>query len=74
LIESIGTWKGDVSSPATDLSDQESRPKGEDKALFLKFMRKMLQWEPEDWGGIRDIIEDERLLTNLIESGQVVRE
>jgi hypothetical protein len=46
---------------ATNLSDQESRLQGEEKALFLTFMRKMLQWKPEDRKGIRDIIEDEWL-------------
>ena len=59
---------------ATNLSDQESRLQGEEKALFLTFMRKMLQWKPEDRKGIRDIIEDEWLLADLIESGQVVRD
>ena len=42
--------------------------------MFLKFMRKMLNWKPEDRKSIRDIIEDEWLLADLIESGEVVRE
>ena len=37
-------------------------------------MRKMLNWKPEDRKSIRDIIEDEWLLADLIESGEVVRE
>lgn len=74
LINSIGTWKGEAAIPVTNLSDQESRLQGEEKALFLKFMRKMLHWKPEDRKSIRDIIEDEWLLADLIESGEVVRE
>jgi len=71
-----------VPIPATNLSGQESRlqseeqgeEQGEEKALFLTFMRKMLQWKPEDRKGIRDIIQDEWLLADLIEGGQVVRD
>lgn len=70
----IGTWKGEVPVPATKLSDQDSRLQGEEKALFLKFMRKLLKWKPEDRKGIRDITEHELLLADLIESGQVVRD
>ena len=46
---------------------------GEEKALFLKFLNKMLQWKPEDRKSIREIIEDEWLLADLIEDGQVIR-
>lgn len=74
LMNFIGTWKGGVPIPATNFSDEESRLEGEEKGLFLVFMRKMLQWKPEDRKGIRDIIEDEWLLADLIEIGQVVRE
>lgn len=74
LMKFTGTWKGEVPIPATNLSDEESRLEGEEKELFLVFMRKMLQWKPEDRKGIRDIIEDEWLLADFIESGQVVRE
>ena len=70
----IGTWKGTVPIPETSLAKEESRLEGEEKALFLDFLRKMLQWKPEDRKGIRDIIEDEWLLADLIEIGQVVRE
>lgn len=73
IIVYIGTWKGEVLVPATKLSDQDSRLQGEENALFLKFMRKLLQWKPEERKGIRDITEHEWLLADLIESGQVVR-
>jgi len=34
----------------------------------------MLQWKPEDRKSIRDIMADEWLLADLIESGEVVRQ
>lgn len=70
----VGTWKGEVPIPARNLSDEEPRLEGEEKELFLVSMRKMLHWKPEDKKCIRDILEDEWLLADLIESGQVVRE
>lgn len=70
----IGTWKGIVPIPETSLAKEESRLEGEEKALFLDFLRKMLQWRSEDRKSIRDIISDEWLLADLIEDGQVVRD
>lgn len=34
----------------------------EDRASFLRFMRKMLQWEPEQRSSARDLAEDEWIL------------
>lgn len=34
----------------------------EDRAYFLRFMRKMLQWEPEQRSSARDLAEDEWIL------------
>lgn len=70
----IGTWKGDVPIPETSLLNEEARLEGEEKTLFLRFLRKMLQWKPEDRQSLRDIIADEWLLADLIEDGQVVRD
>jgi serine/threonine-protein kinase SRPK3 len=44
---------------------------GQEKELFLKFFRKMLQWKPEDRSDIQDIFMDEWLLADLIEAGEV---
>ena len=45
--------------------DSGSRLKGEDKQLFLCFMRKMLQWRPEDRANL--LLFDEWLLADVIE-------
>lgn len=52
----------------------ESRLDGEEKALFLTFVRKMLLWTPSERADLNDVYMDEWLLADLIESGEVVRE
>ncbi|PSK53401.1 hypothetical protein B9Z65_8956 [Elsinoe australis] len=69
-----GKWKGTVPTPDTSLEAAEQRLQGEEKALFLAFMRKTLRWRPEDRSEILDVFMDEWLLADLIESGQVLRE
>lgn len=74
LIPHAGKWKGTVPIPDTSLEATEQRLQGEEKALFLAFMRKTLRWRPEDRSEILDVFMDEWLLADLIESGQVLRE
>lgn len=47
---------------------------GEEKKNFIAFVRKMLQWNPEDRQDCEGVYWDEWLLADLIESGEVVRE
>ena len=42
-----GKWKGSIEIPDISLEKSEEQLTGEDKILFLDFMRKMLQWVPE---------------------------
>ena len=42
-----GNWKGAIEIPSISLEHSEEQLTGENKALFLDFMRKMLQWVPE---------------------------
>ena len=46
-FDTAGHWKGTIEIPHISLEDSEEQLCGENKALFLKFMRKMLQWVPE---------------------------
>jgi len=57
-----------------NLETAEQRLVGEEKMQFLSFMRKMLQWKPEDRGDCNETFFDEWLLADLIESGEIVRE
>ncbi|KAG6188441.1 hypothetical protein E4U10_005257 [Claviceps purpurea] len=41
------------------LEQRETSLKGEDKDCFLRFMRKMLQWEPEKRSSAKELAEDE---------------
>lgn len=74
LTDRPGRWKGSVPIPQKSLESSEARLQGQEKALFLTFIRKMLQWKPEDRSGIRDLYTDEWSCEDLIRSEQVVRE
>ena len=54
--------------------DRTTTASGEEKPLFLGFLRKMLQWKSEDRSNMQDVFMDEWLLADLIESEDVVRE
>jgi hypothetical protein len=44
-----GKWKQNINIPkGVTLEMSEEFLEGEDKKMFLSFMRKMLQWRPED--------------------------
>ena len=53
------------------LESAERRLEGEDKRLFLKFMRKLLQWRPEDRPDCDGVFHDKWLLAEMIEAGRV---
>jgi hypothetical protein len=69
-----GTWKGTIPIPQKTLESSEARLQGEEKELFLVFIRKMLQWKPEDRCAIEDLFTDEWFCADLIRSGKVARE
>jgi serine/threonine-protein kinase SRPK3 len=46
-FDDTGHWKGATEIPSGSLEVSEIQLEGENKALFLDFMRKMLQWVPE---------------------------
>lgn len=60
--------------PDMSLASSEQRLEGLEKEQFLAFMRKMLQWRPEDRCACREVYFDEWLLADLIESGEIVVE
>ncbi|KAK2811370.1 hypothetical protein FQN50_002247 [Emmonsiellopsis sp. PD_5] len=54
-----GQWKGDVEIPQqASLEASEEFLEGRNKAMFLAFMRKMLQWRPEDRKTAKELLED----------------
>ena len=60
LIHSIGQWKADVPIPQnTSLEESEERlEEGQNKDAFLKFMRSMLRWQPEDRKTASELLKD----------------
>ncbi len=57
--------------PDTSLELMDHRLEGEEKQQFIAFMRKMLQWNPEDRQDSEGVYWDKWLLADLIESGEV---
>ncbi|KAJ3496907.1 hypothetical protein NLG97_g2305 [Lecanicillium saksenae] len=49
VFDDTGRWKAAGCTPLPDMSLEESVTslRGEEKAKFLRFVRSMLQWEPE---------------------------
>lgn len=74
LTHHRGNWIGHVPIPAKSLESSDARLQGEEKELFLIFIRKMLRWRPEDRSDIQDLFTDEWFCADLIESGDVVRQ
>ncbi|KZF26692.1 protein kinase [Xylona heveae TC161] len=71
--EKNGTWKNLAPIPATNLEGMERRLEGEEKVQFVAFMRKILQWIPEDREDCEGVYWDEWLMADLLESGEVGR-
>ncbi|MCJ1410734.1 hypothetical protein MMC19_004820 [Ptychographa xylographoides] len=64
-----GRWlgRGGVTVPSITLEDSEENLEGEDKALFLEFVRSMLQWAPEERKMAKQLLEHPWLTKNLNE-------
>jgi hypothetical protein len=62
-----------VPIPEKSLVEAEQRLNGDEKAMFIAFLKAMLQWKPEDRSSLEDIFMDEWLLADVIKAGEVVR-
>ena len=56
-----GTWKGLADVPENSLEDSEEYLADENKERFLRFMRKMLTWDPEERQSAKELLMDEWL-------------
>ena len=54
----LGKWKCLAEIPPTSLADIESNLEGEQQENFLRFIRKMLQWRPEDRPTAKELLSD----------------
>ncbi|KAJ5406990.1 hypothetical protein N7465_008274 [Penicillium sp. CMV-2018d] len=62
FFDSEDPWKGAAPIPSTTLEQREEILQGEQQ-LFLAFMRKMLQWRPEERSSARELLADQWLLS-----------
>ncbi|KAJ5362917.1 hypothetical protein N7541_003761 [Penicillium brevicompactum] len=60
-----GGWKGAPSIPDNDLHALEERLSGEEKDDFLRFLRRMLCWLPEERASAKDLLFDPWLMHGL---------
>ncbi|RAL05403.1 putative protein kinase [Aspergillus ibericus CBS 121593] len=56
--DSLGQWKSAVQIPENSLEDSEEYLEGENKEMFLVFVRKMLCWNPEERQSARELLTD----------------
>jgi serine/threonine-protein kinase SRPK3 len=55
----ISQWRAGIPIPPTTiLEESEENFEGEDKKAFLQFMRKMLQWVPEERQTAKQLLGD----------------
>ncbi|KAL3475675.1 kinase-like domain-containing protein [Aspergillus californicus] len=54
----IGQWKSAVEVPHCSLEESEEYLEGENKKMFMKFIRKMLRWDPEERQSARELLSD----------------
>jgi serine/threonine-protein kinase SRPK3 len=53
-----GNWQGATEVRKGNLEGAEKRLEGEEKKLFLDFVRKMLKWKPEERSSAKDLLND----------------
>lgn len=59
----LGSWKSALEIPDFSLESRELRLEGREKAEFLRFLRRMLQWNPAMRASAKDLVFDD-FLTN----------
>lgn len=62
LANPAGLWRGEIPVPdRTSLEECEENLEGSNKKAFLRFVRKMVQWRPEDRQTANQLLEDDWL-------------
>ena len=57
-----GGWRAEIPVPdRTCLEESEENLEGSNKEAFLRFVRKMIQWRPEDRQTAKELLEDDWL-------------
>jgi serine/threonine protein kinase len=61
----LGKWKGAASVPEHDLDTLEERLQGDEKDDFLRFLSRMLCWQPEERATAKELLFDPWLMHGL---------
>ncbi|KAL8856069.1 MAG: hypothetical protein Q9178_007325 [Gyalolechia marmorata] len=62
FFDDDGQWRAGIPIPdRKSLEDSEESLEGGNKEAFLRFMRKMIQWRPEDRQTAKELLEDDWL-------------
>jgi serine/threonine-protein kinase SRPK3 len=54
----LGNFKPHITITESSLEDEEENLQGEEKTMFLQFLKKMIQWAPEDRRSAKELMED----------------
>jgi serine/threonine-protein kinase SRPK3 len=54
----LGNWIGDSKIPCSSLEEMEEDLTGQEKFIFLQFVRKILQWVPEERMSAFNLLND----------------
>lgn len=65
-ISVAGNWKGSIPIPEQSLEMREQQFSGEDKKLFLNFLRKILRWLPDERPTAEELAYDEFLMQPVL--------
>ena len=58
-VNIIGTFKGPTVAPTTfNFENQISAIQGEDKKMFIDFVKRMIKWRPEERSTARELLQD----------------
>jgi serine/threonine-protein kinase SRPK3 len=53
-----GNFTPDIQIEQTSIEKEEENLQGEEKIIFLQFIRKMVQWVPEDRKSAKELLKD----------------
>jgi len=58
FFDESGKFKVDAEIATTSLEVEMKSLQGDEKTSFLKFLRRMLRWRPEDRATARELVQD----------------
>lgn len=61
----LGKWRGAAPVPDYNLDTLEERLQGDEKDDFLRFLRRMLCWQPEERATAKELLFDPWLMEGL---------